>query len=89
MGPMELLRLIRLEQVNCVLRSNELRKSLELNKVGMSPITMDSQVEDTFQLLIKANMAKPLDKPYPRPSVNLEPSLVRHPQQLDRPRTQQ
>ena len=34
MGPMELLRLIRLEQVNCVLRSNELRKSLELNKVG-------------------------------------------------------
>ena len=34
MGPMELLRLIRLEQVNRVLRSNELRKSLELNKVG-------------------------------------------------------
>ena len=34
MGPMELLRLIRLEQVNCVLRSNELRKSLELSKVG-------------------------------------------------------
>ena len=34
MGPMELLRLIRLEQVNYVLRSNELRKSLELSKVG-------------------------------------------------------
>ena len=34
MGPMELLRLIRLEQVNRVLRSDELRKSLEINKVG-------------------------------------------------------
>ena len=34
MGPMELLRLIRLEQVNHVLRSNELRASLELKKVG-------------------------------------------------------
>ena len=34
MGPMELLRLIRLEQVNCLLRSNELRNMLELNKVG-------------------------------------------------------
>ncbi len=34
MGPMEILRLIRLEQVNCVLRSIELRNSLELSKVG-------------------------------------------------------
>ena len=33
-GPMELLRLIRLEQVNYVLRSNELRNSLGLYKVG-------------------------------------------------------
>ncbi len=33
-GPMELLRLIRLEQVNYALRSHELRKSLGLNKIG-------------------------------------------------------
>ena len=33
-GPMELLRMIRLEQVNYVLRSNELRNSLELHKIG-------------------------------------------------------
>ena len=33
-GPMELLRLIRLEQVNHVLRSNEARKSLGLDKIG-------------------------------------------------------
>jgi AraC family ethanolamine operon transcriptional activator len=33
-GPMELLRLIRLEQVNKTLRSNEIRESLELKKVG-------------------------------------------------------
>ena len=33
-GPMELLRSIRLEQVNWALRSNEIRKSLDLNKVG-------------------------------------------------------
>jgi len=33
-GPMELLRLIRLEQVNYVLRSNELRNSLGLYKIG-------------------------------------------------------
>ena len=31
---MELLRLIRLEEVNHFLRSKELRKELELNKVG-------------------------------------------------------
>ena len=34
MGPMELLRLIRLEQVNTCLRSEELRRALHLNKVG-------------------------------------------------------
>ena len=34
MGPMELLRLIRLEEVNHFLRSKDLRKELELNKVG-------------------------------------------------------
>ena len=34
MGPMELLRLIRLEEVNHFLRSKELRKELGLNKVG-------------------------------------------------------
>ena len=33
-GPMELLRLIRLEQVNYVLRSNELRRSLGIYKIG-------------------------------------------------------
>ncbi len=33
-GPMELLRSIRLEQVNWALRSNETRKSLDLNKIG-------------------------------------------------------
>ena len=32
--PMELLRSIRLEQVNWALRSNETRKSLDLNKIG-------------------------------------------------------
>ena len=34
MGPMELLRLIRLEEVNHFLRSKELRGELKLNKVG-------------------------------------------------------
>ena len=34
MGPMELLRLIRLEEVNHFLRSKELRRELKLNKVG-------------------------------------------------------
>ena len=33
-GPMELLKLIRLEQVNKTLRSNEIREFLELKKVG-------------------------------------------------------
>ena len=33
-GPMELLRLIRLEQVNYVLRSHEIRKSLGIYKIG-------------------------------------------------------
>ena len=33
-GPMELLRLIRLEQVNYALRSEEVRKSLGLHKIG-------------------------------------------------------
>ncbi len=33
-GPMELLKSIRLEQVNRVLRSNAIRQSLELSKVG-------------------------------------------------------
>ena len=33
-GPMELLRLIRLEQVNKTLRSNKIRESLELTKIG-------------------------------------------------------
>jgi len=34
MGPMEVLRLIRLEEVNHFLRSKELRRELKLNKVG-------------------------------------------------------
>ena len=33
-GPMELLKLIRLEQVNKTLRSNKIRESLELTKIG-------------------------------------------------------
>ena len=33
-GPMELLKLIRLEQVNKTLRSNEIRESLELKKIS-------------------------------------------------------
>ena len=59
---MELLRSIRLEQVNWALRSNETRKSLDLNKIGEIANHFEFTSRGHFRLRIKIILEKHHDK---------------------------